>query len=152
MYPLLQDGAKIVSDVVEHFGEMIDNLGGVTPEKVNGIIVVKEKDAYLAELLMPLLGLSMCWLIKDSDSYYETVRAVRNPQRCRFVIASTSVNNRNQKNLERALRALEGKVVVKSASVFAFFDSRPKEDRGRFEVVTARRLKPSFLFAFFALN
>jgi len=135
MYPLLQDGAKIVSDVVEHVGEMIDDLGGVTPEKVDGIIVVKEKDMYLAELLMPLLGLSICWLIKDSDSYYETVRAVRNPQRCRFVIASTSVNNRNQNNLEKALKALEGKVVVKSASIFTMIDCRPKEDRSRFKVV-----------------
>jgi|GEM_PF-3427692 len=148
MYPLLQDGAKIISDAVECVGEMVDDLGGMTPQKVNGIIVVKEKDAYLAELLMPLLGLSMCWLIKDSDSYYETIRAVRNPQRCRFVIATTSVNNRNQKNLERALKALEGKVVVKSASVFTFCDRRPKEDRGRFEVVTARRLNPLFCLLF----
>jgi hypothetical protein len=136
MYPLLQDGARIVSDAVECVGKIIDNLGGVTPEKVNGIIVVKEKDAYLAELLMPLLGLSMCWLIKDSDSYYETIRAVRNPQRCRFVIATTFVNNRNQKNLERAVNALKRKVVVKDTSVFTLRDCRPRRDRSRFEVVT----------------
>jgi len=136
MYPLLQDRVRIISDAIECVGKMVDDLGGVTPEKVNGIIVVKEKDAYLAELLMPLLGLSMCWLIKDSDSYYETVRAVRNPQRCRFVIASTFVNNRNQKNLERAIKALEIKAVVKRVEVFTLCDCRPNRDRSRFKVVT----------------
>lgn len=137
MYPLLQDTAWIILEAAECVEKIINGLGGVTPQKVNGIIVVKETDADIADSLSCLLGLSERRIIKDGGSYYDAVCNIRKPQRCRVVIASAIVNRSNLEDIAAAMDALSiKKAVVKSSSVFSFQDMRLPKDRYRFKVVT----------------
>lgn len=136
MFTILQNNIEAIFEIVGMVKKTVDRLGGKTPFNVDGIIIVKEEDMSLAELLMPLLGLSFCWLIKNDESYYETVRSIRNSRRSRIVIATASVNKDNQKDIGRAMSSLKLKsAIVKRANVFSFKDCR-QEGRSLFEVVT----------------
>lgn len=136
MFAILQTGIETVLEIAEIIEGAVTRLGGRTPFNVDGIIVVKEEDMHLAELLMPLLGLSFCWLIKNDDSYFDAVRNIRNPRRSRIVIATASVGKNNQEDIGRAVSSLKiKKAIVKSAKVFSFSDHRLK-GRSLFEVVT----------------
>lgn len=131
---LLQDFVKLIQEISEVVEDIAKNLGGLTPKGVNGILVIKEKDAYLADFLLGILGLSECWIIKDDGSFYARVRDIRKCQRCRVVIGLTSVNEENEKDISDALGALSiKKAVVKYVSVFALEDNRLKKDE--FKVV-----------------
>lgn len=137
MHPLLQDAAQVIFDAADCIEKIIDGLGGVTPQKVNGIIVAKEADEFLVDPLSCLLNLSEKRIIKNSDSYYEAVRSIRKCQRCRVVIVSAVVNKSNLEDLAAAMEALSiKKAVVKKSSIFSLQDRRLPEDMHRFKITT----------------
>jgi hypothetical protein len=131
---LLQNFVKLILEINEVIEDVAKNLGGLTPKGVNGILIIKEKDVYLADFLLGILELSEYWTIKDDGSFYARVQDIRKCQRCRIVIGSTSVNEENKKDISDALDALIiKKAIVKHVSVFALEDNRLK--KGGFTVV-----------------